>query len=196
MQGRGPAMLSALAANPKSVLMCAMGFGIIPLAVTAVYCGLYWEMWADSQDEKYDREINGVPVFDTCGIVDGDTQWTTLLAFNSILYLIMSILTILIMLSYFVPVLALIGGCCHSLACCAHLACIIVTGVFRYSDDGKKCAELTELGAKVNDDQIDFGARIQGLFISQCVIFCLYQCCIGCLSQVMYSVYILKKMGM
>ena len=203
MQNRGPAFLGALAANPKSVMACLFGFGLIPLIISAVFCGVYWDMWADAQENNDDFPDlpDGRLAFDTCGgTADLDTKWTTLLAFNSILYLILSILTLLIMLGYFLAPLMYVGGIAHSCGCCAHLAAIICTGVWRYSDDGKKCADITEAAVKAcdnvdcgDDEPKDFGARIAGLFISQCVLFCFYNCCVSSLFQVSMTYAMFKK---
>ena len=70
-------------------------------------------------------------------------------AFNSILYLLLAIFTLFYMISTCVWPLWVVGVCGHMCGGCAHLACIIVTGVFRYSTEGKACAMNGGLGGIV-----------------------------------------------
>ena len=67
---------------------------------------------------------------------------------------------------------AVVGGCGHCLGGCVHLACIIVTGVYRFSDHGKMCADSK--GRQLDTDGTTFdeaGDAIESLFIAQCVLF-------------------------
>ena len=99
------------------------------------------------------------------------------MAFNSILYLILSICTGLLIIGSFFPPLLICGCIGHMFGGCAILACVIVTGVFRYTGDGKDCAksELTLFK--------DHSELIQNLFIAQCVCMCFYNCCAGFIMQ-------------
>ena len=198
MQGpKGPQFLITLASDPKKGAMCVIGFGMLPLIIVAVWCGVYWDMWADAMENNSDNpELpDGTLPYDSCGMVGVDTQWTTLLAFNSILYLIMAICIVCLMLSVFLAPCFFVGACGLCCSSCANFACIIVTGVFRYSDDGKACALATELANKLDDEYTDVGGRIAGLFISQIVLYCFLGCCIGALVQVSFMMMTLKKMA-
>ena len=155
---------------------------IFAIVVTGSFCGVYWGMWTEAQD--YNDKIvesnvgsdSDMP-YDKCGSQTGedsaglDTKWSVILAFNSILYLIFAISHLFILLSNLFKPLFYIG-CCG--ICCMPagvLACLITTGIFRFSDDGGKCA----------DDGIglfkEHGETIMAAFIAQCVLFCFYQCC-------------------
>ena len=73
-----------------------------------------------------------------------DTHWGVILAFNSLLYLCLSIFTCCLLLGTFHGYawpLCCVGGCGHTFGSCVHLACVIVTGNIRFSDEGKYCAE-------------------------------------------------------
>jgi len=210
--------LAAFAADPKKGGMCLFGFGLIPLIITACWCGFYWDMWADAMTMNENPEVNGVLPYDACPVAAAaafgnfagalgdldlgrglqsdavmDTQWTTLLAFNSILYLLFSIFIVCLMISYFVGPFVYIGACGLCCSGCANLACIITTGVLRYSADGKLCALGYAAAAEFSDEITDVGARIEGLFISQCVLFCFLGCCIGALTQVAIGLMMVKK---
>ena len=60
-----------------------------------------------------------------------------ILAYASILYLILGLCTVCLAVSYFVPILAIIPLCGHCWGQCAHFALIVTTGVFRFSDSGE-----------------------------------------------------------
>ena len=108
-----------------------------------------------------------VPAYDTCGDFSGetDTKWSVILGFNAILYLVLSVCTALLVIGHFFPPLACIGCLGHAFGSCVMLACIIVTGIFRYSAKGKSCADS---GPELFKDH---GKQIQGLFISQSVLY-------------------------
>ena len=59
------------------------------------------------------------------------------------------------------------------------MAALIVTGVFRYSDEGEACA-MKDIPIGVDSDTTfkDHGEMIEGLFISQCVLVIFLQVCI------------------
>ena len=60
-----------------------------------------------------------------------------------------------------------------------------MTGVFRYSTEGKACAALPGN---------EHGEKIQSLFIAQCVLYCFYNCCVGCIIQVAIASGMLSAM--
>ena len=171
---------------------------VVPLTIAATFCGVYWTMWTQAQD--FDRAGDAMGMsnyYDSCGslgslgrveslesqggsTVEMNTKWSVVLAFNSILYLLLTITTLSIVLgSCFMPALvfAACGICCGGMA---ELAAIIVTAVMRYSRDGEKCAKYTLAVASNGDTFEDHGNKIQALFISQCVLTFVLQCFIGC----------------
>ena len=85
------------------------------------------------------------PYYDTCGFgntLQGDkTGWMVVLAYASILYLLFTVFSLIVVISYCFPIIAPLGICGHCLGPCAHFALIVVTGVYRYSDNSKKCAD-------------------------------------------------------
>ena len=124
--------------------------------------------------------------YDTCGtlnLLEGqsvNTKWSVLLAFNSLLYLILSCLTFCVCLSTILWPLCVFGFG-HICGGCGVLACLIVTGVFRYSKDGEACANSD---LPVTADGVTFAdhaTTIQNLFIAQCVLIIFYNCCVGVL---------------
>ena len=170
------------------VRICAISCGLCPLIYAAVICGVYWG-WMNKGIEYDDKVTNwsgDISAFDTCGgIFDGstnangsfsaefiDTKWSVLLAFNSYFFLIHCILTFLVMLGA-TGVLwpcCILGGCGHCCGGCAHLACIIVTGVFRFSDEGERCAESKGFLDTDGTTFGDLGDFIKSAFIAQCVL--------------------------
>ena len=70
-----------------------------------------------------------------------DTKWSIVLSFNALLYLILSISTVFLVVGTFWWPLICCGALGHCLGGCAMFACIVVTGVFRYTTEGKLCAE-------------------------------------------------------
>jgi len=94
-----------------------------------------------------------------------------------------------------------IGICGHFCGCCGHLAAIIITGIFRYSDLGEKCASLDgEIPYDIDDPEATFtfadhGSMIQGLFISACVLFCGFTCFVLMMAQVSSTLIALKRGG-
>ena len=103
-----------------------------------------------------------------------------LLTFNSILYLILTIFSICQCIgTYAAPfcIFATVGQCTMVLV---HLACIILTGVFRLSSEGEACANDSVAVAGSDWTFKEHGTMIETLFICQCVLFGFYNCfCFG-----------------
>ena len=138
---------------------------------------------ANEFDDAVPNWAGDVSAFDTCGGLtdvttnaDGslagvefiNTKWSVLLAFNSYLYLIHCILTFLVLLGStgILWPCCVLGGCGHCFSGCAHLALVIVTGVFRFSDEGERCAKNKGL---LNTDGTTFeemGDFIKNAFIA------------------------------
>ena len=162
----------------------AVSCGMCPLIYAAVICGVYWS-WlskANDFDDKVPNWQSDISAFDTCGGLfeatiasDGsfsaqliDTKWSVILAFNSYFFLLHAIMTFLVLLGItgILMPCCLLGGCCHCCGGCVHLACIIVTGVYRFSTEGERCAEhqgfLDTDGTKFSE----LGDAIKSLFIA------------------------------
>ena len=92
------------------------------------------------------------------------------------------------------PIVGKLGILGHILGSCSHIAAIVVTGVFRYSSEGRKCADFGEPRLIEDDDASDtfkfsdHASVIQGLFITECVLFCCFHFCFD-----MMTVLELKK---
>ena len=77
----------------------------------------------------------------------GDTKWTVIFTFNTIVYACMITFGICQIIGTIFWPMCLIAVCGHCALSSAHLACIIVTGVFRFQDEGETCAKNdTDLG--------------------------------------------------
>ena len=68
----------------------------------------------------------------------------------------------------------------HTFGFLAHIAILIVTGVFRFNEAGTNCA-LDETPIVYNEDGDTFtfaehGSMMSGLFIATCVLLCFYNC--------------------
>ena len=126
--------------------------------------GMYASMWAaaiEFGDSDQSSAYSGdVPYYDTCpiGATSGgliglgltrnsyeygevDTKWTVIFALNMIVYACLTLFSICQMLGTFFWPLCCFAACGHCATSNAHLACIIVTAVFRYRSEGEKCAE-------------------------------------------------------
>ena len=81
--------------------------------------------------------------YDTCGDLASsefsesiNTEWSVVLAFNSILYLSQVFFTLCLLGVQIWPPIGFIGFWGHFVGGCAHIAAIVLTGVYRYSDQG------------------------------------------------------------
>ena len=177
------------------VLCCC---ALVPLTICGCFCGFYWSMLTEAMDYNDLKKVpdSDILAYDNCGFYtapvpqsDGtllapdifNSKWMVFLHFNSYLYLSLGISVILMLLgTFFMPLwcCGCCGGICGGLA---HLACIIVTGVFRFNKEGEKCAEQE---VAINDDVTfkDHGETIMALYISQCVLYIVLGICMGCIT--------------
>ena len=72
------------------------------------------------------------------------TSWSLLLAFNTIHYLVQVFFTLCMLGVLLWQPLGLIGFWGHFFGGMAHLAAIILTGVFRYGERGRACSLRAE----------------------------------------------------
>lgn len=95
---------------------------------------------------------------------------------NSILFLCLSIFTLLILLGILWPPALVIAAFCHLIGVFAYLGCTFSTGVLRHSDDGTECAKReTPATLEANGSTFkDHGALIQSLWTVMIVFFLLY----------------------
>lgn len=131
---------------------------------------------------------------------DWTTNWTTIYLFNGILYALLAVFTFMLCMTCLVWPMGKLGGIGHGLGCCAHLAAIIVTGVFRYSTEGELCASNSiSLPYNKEGDEFTFaekGDTIQALFISACCLFCCFNCFVGVMGSVSNSLVAIKRTGL
>ena len=83
------------------------------------------------------------------------------------------------------------GLCCGN---CAVFAALIVTGVFRYSDEGKACADTPQINADGESYFEDVGDKIAALFIAQAILYCFYSCCMAWTFQLGFMVNMMTSM--
>ena len=82
-----------------------------------------------------------VGAYDRCLTLDSDTKWSLIYVYNASLYLALSILSIIALLGAWKFALRLVGCLGHCFGMFAHIAGLIMTGIFRYSEQGKACSE-------------------------------------------------------
>ena len=175
---------------------------LIFLIFGAFYCSM-WVMAMKANDEAVSRDPNQIkyteekPFYETCGlgkIVDETSGNMVILEFASIGYLLMMLVNMYLIWFYLYKT-GHIRGClygfnlictylCNCGACLVNFALMIAIGAARYSDEGENCA-LNE-GKLIADSDTTFadhGEQIQGLFISQCLLFVFCWLCAlrGCL---------------
>ena len=79
-----------------------------------------------------------IPAYDTYGDIEGktNTKWSVILAFNAVVYLLNAIFTAMMCMGPFLEKIGVIGVLLQAGGCCTAMACLITTGVFRYSSGG------------------------------------------------------------
>jgi len=143
--------------------------------------------------------INELNNYD-CSPEELSTNWSVIYTINVIVYAILTGCLFLMCCTCFVWPIGWLGLIGHSFGFCAHLAAVVVTGVFRYNSYGEACASFKQEWAidDNNTDAISFeehGSMIQGLFISICVLWCCTNCVVICIMQVVPSLTKLKRSG-
>ena len=177
---------------------CVCSCSIVLIAMAATFLGLYAKMWSEAIEfgDKAANYDGSVPYYDRCPGIDidsfntftnvneaGDTKWTVIFTFNTIVYACMITFSICqIIGTYFWP-MCLCAACGHCALASAHFAAVVVTGVFRYQDEGEKCTKNGTEWVDFDWTFKDHGDRIQGLFISQCVLLILFNCLWICACQ-------------
>lgn len=124
-----------------------------------------------------------------------DTKWSAVFYLNAIVYTVLFVSTLCLIGSAFCWPLAVCGCCCFCLSSIGHLVAIIVTGIMRYGSDGEYCATVNVAINTNGDTYKDIGAAMEGMFISQCVLYCFYGCCMGILLQMAVGIAVIKKNG-
>jgi len=210
MASKGAAKVAELATKSAGAVMgffciCASG----PLIIGGTFMGLYLSLTSAAsnynqicEDRGFSSD-NAAKCFDACGgdpssMADEDlTMWTTVYILNACVYTLNTTWVILLIISAFWWPLAFCGACGICCTQLAHFAAVIVTGVFRYSDPGELCAKnkITRIDQNESDSSTmaEVGDMMQGIFISQCVLYCFYGCCLGALVQIAIGLGMLKK---
>ena len=201
--------MEAMKGMQGPALMFAMlGCCITPFIISTTFMGLYWGLFSDATE--YNDHVGNSEVenpFDMCNIggtvstpagsatiEEIDTKWTVVFTLNAIVYTLLSASTLCLFMSALLWPLAICGLCGFICSQMAHFAAVIVTGVFRYSDEGEACAKVT---TPVKPDLTfeDVGTTMEGLFISQCVLYCFYGCCMGCFAQIAFLTAMMRRHG-
>ena len=176
----------------RTTRCCVCICSTILIAIAATFLGFYASMWADAVKlgDSVANYNDDIPVYDRClgsgiailnpstGVSElGDTKWTVIFTFNTIVYACMVTFAFCQILGTFFWPLCLCACSGHCCLAIAHIACIIVTGVLRYQSEGEKCAKNGyDLGEDFDWTFKDHGDAIQGLFISQCVLLIVMNC--------------------
>ena len=111
------------------------------------------------------------------------TKWTLVYILNIATYAFLLLCTFFICFTVVAWPIGCLGYLGHCLGFCAHLATLIVTGVFRFNQSGEECAANTK-SIQLSGDPNDFftysshGEIIMAVFITGCVLLCLFNCCI------------------
>ena len=116
-------------------------------------------------------------------------------ALNGAIYTVLASAILCLFLSALFWPLAVCGACGFICGQMGHLAAVIVTGVFRYGGDGEKCADNDFVPKPLDQSFKDIGETMNGLFISQCVLFCFFSCCMGCFMQIAIMMDMMRKAG-
>ena len=129
----------------------------VTMAISVVFCALYWRLWnkADEFNESAFRQgySGSVQAFDRCNSwtiflqnqnVDErlllDTKWSLVIVLNTIMYLSLSVFTLLMLVGALWWPLACGGSVGHCCGGWVQALVIILTGAYRYSEDGNLCA--------------------------------------------------------
>ena len=188
--------------------------GIFPCTISATFFGLYFTMlqrslfFQEHMTDKLnslDHELPEIGFYNSCGhFINADhknftTDWTIIFAVNSILYMVLTVFTLMLCLTFLAWPIGMVGIFGHIIFFVGHLGTLIITGMLRYSAEGEKCA-MSRLTVPYNNegDRISYlndGQMIEDLFIAACVLFLAYNCCIFQMSWVANAAIWLEKNG-
>ena len=111
-------------------------------------------------EDKLNRlghELPEVGFYNSCGhFINADhenfsTNWTVIFIVNWILYLILTVLTLMLCLTFVYWPFSMCGIFGHTIFFIGHLGAIIITGLLRYTPEGEKCA-WSRLTVPYNDE--------------------------------------------
>ena len=130
--------------NKLMMACCTLSSSLISVPFCIFYLYL-WQQAIDFNDQESDWKGDGEP-YDRCTIKDSteaplNTNWTLVFAYNSFLYMGLSLMSLLIWLGIWSWPLRIFGTVSGFIAGIAHLGGVILTGIMRYSSDGKACAD-------------------------------------------------------
>ena len=164
--------------------VCICTCSLVLMALPAFLCTAYWLLWNQAIEFNSEQHLTQrTNPYNSCG-QDMNTNWQLVLATNSIVYLLHCLMTLLICFGTLWFPLIMIGGISHCLGCLVQIVCIVLTAIYRFSDDGEQCAASKRI---ISDDRItqttfeNHGEAIKSLFVTQCALFLVYNCCVGAL---------------
>ena len=68
---------------------------MLSLVISVTFCGFYWMLWSRAEDFTMSLKRP----YDNCLDEDMNTDWTFIYAYNAILYLLLSILSLCLLIS-------------------------------------------------------------------------------------------------
>ena len=155
---------------------------ITPFIIALAFCSYFFILWKRSDD--WDGQINNIYIgdYDNCGVgwINADerfdTKWTTIYKLNGAVYLLLCLVTCCTCmgLAYAPFLICYYGHCCGIVL---HFCVLIVTGTYRYSDEGEACAENEFQYDSEGHTFADDADLITSLFISQIVMFIVFYTC-------------------
>ena len=153
--------------QPRILKCCIAILSVFSLAISGSFCILYWLLWVkavqfNEGNESYDHCATKIPELI-------DTQWTIVFAYNALLYLGLSIMSIFLLVGAWLWPCRVCGFCGHCCGVIFHILGITLAGVMRYNKAGTQCATTTAFKAD--------GDLLASLFISQCCLLLFYNCC-------------------
>merc|ERR1719350_2502615 len=145
--------------------------------------------------------------YDYCGYVgpvegiDG-TGWSLIYIWNFITFMILGCATLCLCCTCCLAPCGWIGIVGHFCGFCATFAAVIITGVFRYSDEGKLCADFDTVEFLIDASDLsgakfkfsDHANLIEGMFITLCVILCCMNVWLLLMMNVSRGIMAVKKL--
>ena len=172
-----PDLENAIHTESKTHRTLVVVSALCVILISFIYCALYWTLLSraiefnDRIKALLPSSADTVEPYDRCLTKEGDidsldTQWTLAYTYNTVLYFSLSVLSCLLIFgscSKSIRCAALVG---HCLGCFAHLAGIILTGVVRFSEAGKACAEKQDFYNSRDDSFEEDADQMQAIFVT------------------------------
>lgn len=185
--------------------------GICP-CITSIICIIVWMLMMLGA-AAYTSNVNDTPLvtedkswYDFCGrpdwvLTDDQTGWTLIYVWNFIAFLIVGCATLCLCCTCCLAPCGWIGIVGHFCGFCATFAAVIITGVLRYSDNGKECAK-NEIEYYIDPTDTssatfkfsDHANLIEGMFITLCIILCCMNVWLLLMMNVSRGIMAVKKL--